>query len=462
MLSPGMIEAIFFEALSSGGDFAEVFLEENFTTEFLFQDQRIEKGMSGRDFGIGIRVFQGLNYVYGHTNDLSPENLIQLTRKVTRAFRQKEAGQPVPLGVCSSASSHSFRLNPSTTAFSKKIEWARRAHESGKRYDARIKQMSVNFLDQDQSVVIANTQGLYVEDRRVRTRMLIVATAQQDNVIETGYVGPGALKGLEFYEQIDIEAYARDAARCAVTMVGASYCPAGVMPVVIDNGFGGLMVHEACGHSLEASSVAKGVSVFSGKLGQKVASDLVTLVDDGSIPHAWGSMGVDDEGMKTQKNVLIDKGVLKGYMIDSLNARRMGMAPTASGRRQNYRFAPTSRMSNTFIAPGDSSREEIIASTPKGLFAKSISAGSVNPATGDFNFSLSEAYLIEEGKITEPVKGATLIGNGSDFLIKIDKVAHNLERGQGYCFAGSGALFIEAGQPTLRVSAMTVGGRGER
>ncbi|HAE92907.1 MAG TPA: peptidase C69, partial [Tissierella sp.] len=208
-------------------------------------------------------------------------------------------------------------------------------------------------------------------------------------------------------------------------------------------------------------SVAKGLSVFSDRIGEKIASDVVTLVDDGSIVNSWGSLGVDDEGMRTQKNILIENGILKGYMIDKLNARRMNMNPTASGRRQSYRFAPTARMTNTYIDKGTSTKEEIIGNTEKGLFAKYISAGSVNPATGDFNFSLSEAYLIKNGKITKPVKGATLIGNGNKILQDVDMVGNNLEIGQGYCYAGSGALFIGAGQPTLRVKTMTVGGREE-
>ena len=278
--------------------------------------------------------------------------------------------------------------------------------------------------------------------------------------MDTGYIGPGALMGREFYDKINIEDYAREAARNAKTMALADYCPSGNMPVVVDNGFGGLMFHEACGHSLEASSVAKDISIFSGKIEEKVASDVVTLIDDGSIVNSWGSLGVDDEGMPTQKNILIENGILKGYLVDKLNARRMNMEPTASGRRQNYRFAPTSRMTNTYIANGNNTKEEIISNTEKGLFAKYISAGSVNPATGDFNFSLSEAYLIEKGKITKPVKGATLIGNGGKILQDVDMVGNNLKIGQGYCYAGSGALFIGAGQPTIRVKSMTVGGRG--
>lgn len=458
MINKSIVEDIFHQALSLGGDFAEVFLEDNFTTELATVDGKIERGMSGRDYGIGIRIFSGLRSVYGYSNKTDRKTLLDLTRKLSLALKG-QANLDFSLNKEVSPVLHPASILPSTVDFSKKIDFTRRAFSAARAFDPMISQVTVNHLDQEQNVLIANTEGVFVEDRRIRTRMLISVAAQNGKVIETGYIGPGALKGLEFYDEISIEDYAREAARNAKVMALADYCPSGNMPVVVDNGFGGLMFHEACGHSLEASSVAKGISVFSNRLGEKVASDLVTLVDDGSIINSWGSLGVDDEGMRTQKNYLIEAGILKSYMIDKLNARRMGLVPTASGRRQNYRFAPTSRMTNTYIDNGDSTREEIISSTERGLFAKNISAGSVNPATGDFNFSLSEAYLIEDGKITKPVKGATLIGNGAQILRDVDMVADNLKIGQGYCYAGSGALFIGAGQPTIRVRSMTVGGR---
>ncbi|OZV10404.1 peptidase C69 [Tissierella sp. P1] len=461
MLSKSIIEDIFFEALASGGDFAEIFMEDNFSTEIATVGGNIERGMSGRDFGIGIRIFSGLRSVYAYTNDLSKDNLINITRRATQAIKENKKDIVVNFDKKVIPVDHPYRLLPSKVDFTKKMEFTERAYNAAKTYDEIISQVTVNYLDQEQNVLIANTEGVYVEDKRVRTRMLILVAAEYNGQIETGYIGPGALMGTEFYEKISIEDYAREAARNAKTMAMADYCPAGNMAVVVDNGFGGLMFHEACGHSLEASSVAKGLSIFSNRIGEKIASEVVTLVDDGSITNSWGSLGVDDEGMKTQKNILIEGGILKGYMIDKLNARRMNMAPTASGRRQNYRFAPTSRMTNTYIDNGASTKEEIIGNTEKGLFAKYISAGSVNSATGDFNFSLSEAYLIENGKITKPVKGATLIGNGNKILQDVDMVGNNLEIGQGYCYAGSGALFIGAGQPTIRVKTMTVGGREE-
>lgn len=460
MINKSIIGDMLNEALLLGGEYAEVFLEDNFSTEISTVGGNVERGMSGREYGIGIRIFSGLNFLYAFTNDFSKENLLALTRKLTKNLKkQKNDPFTVNFDKRVQPSKHPFDISPSDVELIRKLEIANRATKSAMNYDELISQVTVNYLDKKQNVIIANTEGLYVEDTRVRTRLHIIAAAEQYGQIETGYIGAGALMGPEFYDQIDVEEIAAEAARNAKTMVQAEHCPSGNMPVVIDNGFGGLMIHEACGHSLEASSVAKGHSVFSNKIGQKIASEIVTLVDDGTIKNSWGSLGVDDEGSPTQRNVLIENGILKGYMIDKLNAKRMGLKPTGSARRESYRFAPTSRMTNTYIANGKCTKEEIIKNTEKGLFAKHISAGSVNPATGVFNFSLSEAYIIENGKVTKPVRGATLIGNGNSILHDIDMVGNNLEIGSGYCFAGSGAVYIGAGQPTIRVKLMTVGGR---
>lgn len=265
--------------------------------------------------------------------------------------------------------------------------------------------------------------------------------------------------GPEYLESGRIEERARRAARSAVNMLGARPCPVGRMPVIIAEGFGGLFFHEACGHSLEGSSAANGCSEFAGKIGEQIASDKVTLVDDGSIAGEWGSLGIDDEGVLTRKNVLIEKGILKGYMLDRLNARRMGLEPTGSSRRENYRFAPVSRMTNTYIAPGTDRFQDMLDSVEKGLFVMDINAGSVDPATGEFNFNTGETYLIEKGRITVPLTSATLIGTGSEILPKVDMVSDHFAMEQGYCYAGSGQLPIGVGQPAVRITEMTVGGK---
>jgi TldD protein len=265
--------------------------------------------------------------------------------------------------------------------------------------------------------------------------------------------------GLEMFDTIDPKEVGKKAAKQAVVMAGAGYCPADVMPVAIANGFGGVIFHEACGHSLEAAAVAYGQSQFAGKLGQKIAHEKVTAIDDGTIPGSWGSIDFDDEGTPSQRNVLIENGVLKSYMIDKFNGRRMGMASTGSSRRQSYDFAPTSRMTNTFIAPGDDKNEDIIGSIEYGLYAASMGGGSVNPVTGEFNFAVNEGYIIRNGEICEPVRGATLVGKGSEVIQNIDMVGSDLDMAQGMCGASSGSVPTNVGQPMIRVSSITVGGR---
>lgn len=458
MIGADLINKILQTALENGGDFAEVFVEDKYNTNITVNNDVVDNGIVAKDYGIGIRVFSKNNYVYTYSSNDSEENLIKITKEACKAF---EKSSPISLNKVSELTRSSIAIEKyfSKTNYKRKLDIINQTINAGKSYDDAIKRMSVRYLDQEQHVIIANTEGVYKEDNRYKTRMIISAYAEKNGNLQSGYIGPGAAKGIEFYDEIDLDYYGREAARSACAMVGARYCPAGQMAVVVDNGFGGLMFHEACGHSLEASSVAKGNSEFSGKLGQKVASDILTLVDDGSIDKAWGSLYFDDEGTKTQRNVLIENGILKGYMIDKLNSRIMNMAPTGSGRRESYKYSPTSRMSNTYIEAGKHSKDEIIANTEKGLFVKSINAGSVNPLTGEFNFSVMEAYLIENGKLAEPVKGATLIGTGGSILKLVDMVGDNLSIGQGYCYAGSGALFIGAGQPTVRISNMTVGGR---
>ena len=265
--------------------------------------------------------------------------------------------------------------------------------------------------------------------------------------------------GLEMFELIDPASVGTRAAAQAMINLRADYCPAGQMTVAIENGFGGVIFHEACGHSLEATSVGIGASEMAGKLGQLVANPKVTAVDDGTIPNAWGSVNIDDEGTPTQRNVLIENGVLKNYMIDRLGSRRMGMPMTGNARRQSYSYEPTSRMTNTFIENGPDKNEDIIASIEYGLYAKSMGGGSVDPLTGAFNFSVSEGYIVRNGKICEPVRGASLIGTGTQILKDIDMVGQNLERGQGMCGSSSGSVPTDVGQPLIRVSSITVGGR---
>ncbi|QNO13704.1 TldD/PmbA family protein [Alkalicella caledoniensis] len=459
MLDKALVQEVLNQALTTGGDFAEVFVEDTQTTAIGMIGGIVEESNSGRDYGIGIRIFKGHNSVYAYTNDSSKENLLKVASTAAAALKGTKGDLVINLTKVDILNNHPIAKIPNTVSKNQKVEIMKRAYSVAKNYSSEISQVVVRYLDVDQKILIANTEGLFVEDRRIRTRLPIEAIASKGTEKQSGFYGPGAHKGFEFFDGIDVDYYATEAARIATTMINAELCPSGKMPVIIDNEFGGVIFHEACGHGLEATSVAKKTSVFADKVGEQVASELVTAIDDGTIPNAWGSSNIDDEGMKTQKNILIEDGILKGYMIDKLNARRMGMEPTGSGRRQNYKFAPTSRMTNTYIAGGKSTPEEIIANTEYGLFAKYMGGGSVNPATGEFNFAVNEGYLVKNGKIDRPVRSATLIGRGIDVLKKIDMVGNNLGLGQGMCGSLSGAIPTNVGQPMIRVSEITVGGR---
>lgn len=459
MLTERLVTDVLLAALSTGGDFAEIFMEDTYNTNIRMIDGKVEEGVSGRDYGLGIRIFQGFRSVYAYTNDISRENLMKVALEAAAALLGSPEQKSIVLARMGVEKFNPIRLEPRKIANREKVDIMKKAHFAAANYDKQISQVAISYLDTDQNVFIANSDGLMVEDRRVRTRLAINAVATKGNEKQSAFRGPGRHMGFELFDHIDVEEIARDAARSAVTMVNADYAPSGKLPVIIDNEFGGVIFHEACGHSLEATSVAKGASVFSNKLGEKIASDVVTAVDDGTIPNAWGSQNIDDEGNKTRRNVLIENGILKGYMIDKLNGRRMGMEPTGNARRQSYKYAPTSRMTNTFICAGQSTKEEIIANTEYALFAKHMGGGSVNPATGEFNFAVSEGYIVRNGKIEKPVRGATLIGKGSEILQKIDMVASNLATGQGMCGSVSGSIPADVGQPTIRVTEITVGGR---
>jgi len=459
VLSRALVRDVLDAALSTGGDFAEVFVEDRYNTQLQMVGGDLEKAVSGRDYGIGIRIFRKLNYVYAYTNLDTRDSLIEVAKTAAAALPGASQNIVINLSRIEVEDRHPIKVLPETITKQQKVDLMTRAHLAAKNYDEQISQVRVNYMDEDQKVLIANSEGLDVEDRRVRTRAMIQAIAAKGSEKQVGFYGPGAAMGFEFYDTIDIEEYSREAARTAITMINADLCPTGKMPVIIDNEFGGVIFHEACGHSLEATSVAKGSSVFSGKLGERIAADIVTAIDDGTIPNAWGSQNIDDEGRPMRHNVLIEKGILKGYMIDGFNARRMEMEPTASARRQSYRFAPTSRMTNTYIDGGESTPEEIIANTEYGLYAKYMGGGSVQPATGDFNFAVREGYLIKDGKIDRPVRGATLIGNGAEILKRIDMVGNNLALGQGMCGSMSGNCPANVGQPMVRVSEILVGGQ---
>ena len=459
MLSREVAQRVLGRCLITGGDFAEIFEEDTINSTIGILNGKVENSVAGRSYGIGIRIFKGLKSVYAYTNNNSLSSLLDVAYKAALALGEAKEEKNIVLDCTTIKSAHPIIHIPSSIDINKKIGVMKIAYNAAKDYSSEISQVGVNYIDKEQNILIANTEGLYVEDKRVRTRLAINSVASINGENQTGFEGPGRHMGFEMFNYIDPEYYGKEASRIAYTMLHAKNCPAGKMTVAIDNGFGGVIFHEACGHSLEATAVAKGNSVFTGKLGEQIASTKVTAIDDGTIPNAWGSLNIDDEGNKTQKNVLIENGILKSYMVDRLNGRRMGMAPTGSGRRQSYKYAPTSRMTNTYIANGEDSPEEIIKSIKDGLYAKKMGGGSVNPVTGEFNFAVSEGYIVKNGEIQEPVRGASLIGKGSEILMNIDMVGNNMTQGQGMCGSSSGSIPTNVGQPMIRVSEITVGGR---
>ncbi len=460
MVTKTVAERVLAQAVRTGGDFAELFMEDTRRTNVGLIDGKIDNATTGRKHGAGIRVYKGLESVYVHTNDTSEAGLMKIARQAAEALGNGDAVRDIHLvgSVCRNI--HAIERLPMDVSASERSKLVHDAYKAAKSYDASIAQVQVVLMGWETDVTIANTEGLFTSDKRVYTRTAVNAVAANATENQTGSASPGAMMGFELFNtRVNVEEAAINAAKTAVTMLKAEPCPAGVMPIIIDNGFGGVIFHEACGHSLEATQVALGNSEFCGKMGQQIASPIVTAIDDGTMANEWGSSNIDDEGVPTTRLVLIENGILKNYMVDRLNGRRMGMASTGSGRRQDYTFAPTSRMRNTFIAPGEHDEAEIISTAGDALYAKQMGGGSVNPMTGEFNFSVMEGYLVKDGKIDRPVRGATLIGKGSEVLMKIDRVGKNMTMAQGMCGSISGSVPTNVGQPMIRVTSLTVGGR---
>lgn len=459
MISRLLLEDVLAVAMSTGADFAEVYAERTRNNGIRFLNGKIDTASDGVTSGVGIRAFIGTRTVYATTTDISRAGLIRCARAVADALGQSNAQVSIHLTERIFPNIHPVKILPGSTPMKTRTDILKEACFAASERDEKIKQVMGNLASVDHSILIANSEGLYTSDRHVRTRIAVQAVASDGHENQSGSASPGRGMGLEMFELIDPKSVGIKAADQALVNLRADYCPAGQMTVAIENGFGGVIFHEACGHSLEATSVGTGTSQMAGKMGQKIANEKVTAIDDGTIPGAWGSVNIDDEGHPTQKNILIENGILKSYMIDRLGSRRMGMAMTGNGRRESFMYEPTSRMTNTYIANGPDKNEDIIASIEYGLYAKSMGGGSVNPLTGEFNFAVNEGYIVRNGVICEPVRGASLVGTGSQILQDIDMVGQNLDTAQGMCGSSSGSVPTDVGQPLIRVSKITVGGR---
>lgn len=459
MLDRSLVYEILDTALASGADFAEVFVENSLSTSIQTGDRKVKNISSGQSFGIGIRVFKDLFSAYAYTNVMARDNLLKTAQKAAAALRDKRQANVLDFVDINIENKHKIKILHASVNKSDKVSIMHEICEKAYAASSLIAKADATYLEKERQILVANSNGLWAEDKLSRGRFSLNVIAAQNGKSQDATDNFGGLYGFELFEGRDLQAFAEKTAADAVSMLDAADCPSGKMPVIINNGFGGAIFHEACGHGLEATAVAKNASVFCGKLGQKVASGLVTAYDDATIANAWGSINIDDEGIPGQRKLLIENGILKSYMVDSFNARRMGMKPNGCARRQNYKFMPTSRMSNTFIANGNSSLEEMIAATDYGLFAENMGGGSVNPASGEFNFSVNKAYVIEKGKLKQLVKGAKLIGSGIEVLNNIDMVGNNMALACGMCGSVSGSIPTTVGQPAIRVQNITVGGQ---
>lgn len=445
--------------MHGGADFVEVFSEYTLNSNIGYSNKKIETAEDTIECGVGIRAFVGTKTFFASTNDMTENGLNECAKRVAQAVGGHVALLPdLYLKEQINSNISPVKVLPFDVPSAVRADIIREAAAKAYDYSDKIIQVSGRLLSQDKQFTVANSDGLFTGDRQVRTRLAIVAVASDGTETQTGSCSPGRSMGLELFDMINPRDVGEEAARQAMVNLKAVPCPSGNMTVAIENGFGGVIFHEACGHSLEATSVAIGMSQMAGKLGQQIANPKVTAIDDGTIPNAWGSCNIDDEGNPMTRRVLIKDGVLTSYMIDRLGSRRMGMPHTASARRENYSYEPTSRMTNTFIDNGPDDNAAIIASIDNGIYARSMGGGSVEPFTGAFNFSVREGYMIRNGKICEPVKGASLIGTGSEILHKIDMVGQNLDTAQGMCGSSSGSVPTDVGQPLIRVSGITVGG----
>jgi TldD protein len=459
MLNSQTAESVIDHALSLGADFAELFVEKNETNVVSTLSDEVQSVQSGINFGIGLRLVYGTKVLYGYTNKTDQDELL----RIASVLAARDLRDPV-------STLESFDLSPvpdihparkilSVDAeIESKVAYLMAADRAARAAGEQISQTRGSCMQREQTVEIFNSDGLYTTDRRNYIRALLTAIASDGNEQATGSWNDGGLLGWEIETGIDPRKTGEEAARQALVNLTAKPCPSGRMPVIIGNGFGGVIFHEACGHLLETTSVAKKASVFHDQMGEMIASPIVNAVDDGTMANEWGSINIDDEGMPTQRTQLIKDGQLTNFLTDRIGAQQTGYARSGSGRRESYKYAPASRMRNTFIEPGDAKMDDMIASIDKGIYASHMGGGSVQPGTGEFNFAVTEGYYIENGKIQYPVKAATLISTGPKVLKEISMIGRDFSLACGMCGSISGAVPTTVGQATLKVDDILVGG----
>ena len=450
------------EALSRGGDYADLYFEYIATSSISMDEAIVKSATQGVSLGIGVRVIAGERTGYAYSDDLSPEKILKAAKVAACIAEGPSQVEKTPLQEGPRRNLYPVIVAPTDTAFSDRVELVKRADKCARAYDPRVFQVQATYADNLRHVMVATSDGILNFDRQPMARLNVRALARQDSgPPQSGHSGGGGRVGLEFFlEEKTPEHFATEAARQAIVQLNAIEAPAGELTVVLGPGWPGILLHEAVGHGLEADFNRKGTSAFSGRVGQQVASPLCTVVDDGTIRNRRGSLNLDDEGSVTQRNVLIENGILRGYLQDKLSSRIMGSPQTGSGRRESYAHIPMPRMTNTFLMPGESDPEDIIRSVSKGLYCANFGGGQVDITSGNFVFSASESYLIEDGHLTRPVRNATLIGNGPESLRHVSMVGSNLEldEGMGVCGKEGQSVPVGVGMPTIKIDKMTVGG----
>lgn len=457
MLDKNIASEVMFEALSLGADFCDIFVEETKLQNISFNSSKVKNIQSGIDFGIGIRLIYGTRAMYAYTNSNKKEDLIKLTKNLAENYKKQAIGKKfsfdTPLEYKDIKSfGDGYELNYKIDTLKKLDSLTRDASDL-------VSQVSLGLLQKDTNVQIFDSEGLYATEHRPYVRLLASAITKDGNEQANGSWYPGARGGFDYVNTLDLKEISDEIVRQSLTVLKAKPAPAGTMPVVIDNGFGGVIFHEACGHLLETTSVEKKASVLWDKKGEQVAHENLNAVDDGTMDNEWGSISIDDEGMPTQRTQLIKNGVVENFLCDRLGSMKTEHARTGSARRQSYKFAPASRMRNTFIEAGKYTLDNLLNSMEDGIYAKKMGGGSVNPGTGEFNFSVQEGYIVKNGKIKDAIKGATLIGKGEDILNKISMSADNFELATGMCGSVSGSIPTTVGQPAIKVDEILVGGQ---
>jgi TldD protein len=458
LVAPDVLARVLNESMGRGADFAEVFVEDRSSASASLDQRRIQELSSARSRGAGVRVVVGETTGFAHTADLSETGLLDAARAAAAVARDGRGG--VVEVALEALRDHPSRagVSPSSVPKADKINLMMRADEVARSHGDAISQVQVGMSDSTRRFVVANSEGVFAADDQVRTRFAVSCVANGDGGMQPGNRPLAATRGFEFLTPESIDEAARGAAQQAITKLSARPAPSGDLPVVLAGGSGGILFHEACGHGLEADAIMKQASVYAGKVGQRVASELVTLVDDGTMLGEWGYLAVDDEGRPGARNVLIENGVLTDYMWDYLRGRKEGRPSSGNGRRQSYQHLPMVRMTNTYLLAGDAHADEIVAQTPRGVYVAQLGGGQVNTATGDFVFGATSAFMIENGRITTPLRDCNLIGNGPEILQRVDAVATDFSTTPGTCGKDGQQVAVGCGQATMRLSGITIGG----